>query len=221
MLAAPDLIIACPNCHALARVFQLAEANTLGAITWTDGWQDTPLMPRPPRITRCHACQVAFWTAEAAPVGYFDPALNDPERRPGWAEAPMVEPLDETGLRTALAEGLACTPELELELRVAIWWRGNDRERQQNADNVGARAGGEPAPRSVEAVKNMQRIIELCAEGEEDLLLFRAEAQRELGDFADARRTLEGVCCSDYWPAKSRLLELIAAEDRQLRIMFA
>jgi hypothetical protein len=217
MLAAPDLIIACPHCQALARVFQLAEANTIGAITWTDGWQDTPLLPRPPRIARCHACQKAFWTAEAAPVGYFDPALSDPAARPGWADAPMVEPLDERGLRSALADGLAYSPDLELELRVAIWWRDNDPDRKQDPDAI----SGAPAQKSPEAVENMKRIIEMCAEGEEDLLLFRAEAQRQLGDFAEARRTLDGVCCSDYWPAKSRLLELIAAEDRQLRVMFA
>jgi hypothetical protein len=217
MLAAPDLIIACPHCSALARIFQLAEANTLGAITWTDGWQDTPLMPRAPRLTRCQACHRAFWTAEAAPVGYYDPALSDPTKRPGWADAPMIEPLDEAGLRQALTEGLGETPDLELELRVAIWWRGNDRDRQQDSEA----AVREPAQKSSAAIDNMQRIIEMCGEGEEDLLLFRAEAQRELGDFDGARRTLEGVCCSDYWPAKSRLLELIAAQDRQLRVMFA
>lgn len=130
----------------------------------------------------------------------------------------MVEPLDEAGLRSALAEGLAYTPELELELRVAIWWRGNDHARKQDRDESDDVA---PAQKSADAIENMKRIIEMCAEGEEDLLLFRAEAQRQLGDFAGARQTLEAVCCSDYWPAKSRLLELIAAEDRRLRIMFA
>jgi len=174
-------------------------------------------MPRPPRLTRCQACGRAFWTAEAAPVGYYDPALSDPTKRPGWADAPMIEPLDEAGLRQALAEGLGETPDLELELRVAIWWRGNDRDRQDELE-TGAR---EPMHKSPEAVGNMQRIIEMCADGEEDLLLFRAEAQRELGDFDGATRTLEGVCCSDYWPAKSRLLELIAGKDRQVRVMFA
>jgi hypothetical protein len=61
----------------------------------------------------------------------------------------------------------------------------------------------------------------MMANGEEDLLLFRAEAERHLGRFDAARQTLAGVGCSDYWPAKSRLLELIAAEDRRLSIMFA
>ena len=216
MRVAPDLIVACPHCEAFARIFQLLEPNLLGAITWSDGWQDTPLMPRPPRITRCHACRKAFWTAEAAPVGYHDPDLPNPRAQPGWAEAPLLQPLDEAGLMAALAEGLAETPELELELRVAIWWRGNDRERTQDPD-----AAPPPRTLSPEATANMERVIALCADGEEDLLLFRAEAQRQLGDFEGAQRTLDGVGCSDYWPAKSRLLELIAAHDRRLRIMFA
>jgi hypothetical protein len=213
MFTAPDLIIACPYCQALARLFQLATADLTGAITWTDGWQDAPLLPRPPRITRCPACAKAYWTAEAAPVGYHDPELETSPAKAAWVAAPNVEPLDERGLMDALAEGLAYSPELELELRVAIWWRGNDAFRKEDAP-----VGFATAP---DAVANMRRVIELCADGEEDLLLFRAEAQRHLGEFVAAKETLGGVGCSDYWPAKSRLLELIEREDRKLRIMFA
>ena len=60
----------------------------------------------------------------------------------------------------------------------------------------------------------------MMTNGEEDLLLFRAEAQRELGLFEEAKLTLEGVGCSDWWPAKSRMLELIASGSRKLDILF-
>jgi hypothetical protein len=67
----------------------------------------------------------------------------------------------------------------------------------------------------------MERFIAMTENGEEDLLLFRAEALRHLGRFDEARLTLNGVGCSDYWPAKSRQLELIDAGSRDLSTLFS
>ena len=99
-----------------------------------------------------------------------------------------------------------------MELRVLRWWRGNDPFRFDDAP-----IGHATAP---DAIENIERIIEMMTDGEEDLLLFRAEAQRELGLFADATRTLDRVYCSDWWPAKSRMLDLIASGSRKLDLLF-
>src|SRR6266540_2999338 len=101
MVLAPDLVIACPHCRALARLFQFASGDSFGAITWTDGWQDVPLLPRPPRITRCHSCGKVYWTGEAAALGFFDPRADVPADRSDWGAAPHAEPLDEAGLMQA------------------------------------------------------------------------------------------------------------------------
>jgi hypothetical protein len=55
-------------------VFTVENFDPRGAITWSDGWQDAPMMPRPPRITRCAQCRKIFWTAEAPQLGYAPPA---------------------------------------------------------------------------------------------------------------------------------------------------
>lgn len=211
MLPDADLIIACPHCQAPARLFQLLSGNTFGAITWTDGWMDAPMMPRPPRITRCEACRKIYWVASAALLAYAAP--GDAGKGQPWADAPDAPPLEVADCYEALREGLGASPEFELELRVFTWWRGND----------AFRAPQHPAghPSSAEAIANMQRMIELTADGDEDLLLFRAEAQRHLGEFDEARTTLQGVGCSDYWPAKSRQLELLDAQDRDLAVLFS
>ena len=213
MVAAPDLCIACPHCGAVARVFEIATTDLFGAITWTDGYQDVPLAPRAPRITRCPACGKIFWTGEATPLGYLADDDKLPPDKIAWKEAPHIASLDAAGVMEALANGLAYAPELELELRVLMWWRGNDAFRMDDAP-VGH-------PESREAIDNMERFIEMMTDGDEDLLLFRAEALRQLGRFAEAEETLKGVGCSDYWPAKSRQLELIRQADRKLRKLFA
>lgn len=185
--------------------------NTFGAITWTDGWMDAPMMPRPPRITRCETCRKIHWVASAPLLGYAAPAV--PEKGEPWADVPDALLLEEADCYEALREGLGASPEFELELRVLTWWRGND------AFRAPQHPPGHLA--SAEAVANAKRMIELTSEGDEDLLLFRAEAQRHLGNFDDARQTLDGVGCSDYWPAKSRQLELLDAQNRDLAVLFS
>ena len=213
MISGPDLIVACPHCQALAKIFTIESADMRGAVTWSDGWQDAPMMPRPPRITRCPACRKILWTWEAVQLGYAPPPEIATPEQAAWKDAPYLEPLDEAGVAEAITAGFAPTPDLEMELRVLRWWRGNDPFRFDHAP-VGY-------PTAPDAIENMKRIVEMMKDGEEDLLLFRAEAQRQLGLFEDATRTLDGVCCSDWWPAKSRMLGLIDSGSRKLDILFS
>lgn len=212
MFAGTDLILACPHCQAVARlaVPQIEEFPDM--VTWTDGWQTATGLERAPRIARCAQCQRTYWVGEAEQLGFINPGQELPPERAAWSTAPLLTELDAAGVQQALDEGLASFPELELELRVLLWWRGNDAFRCADAP-----VGYSTAP---QAVANMERLIEMTADSSEDLLLFRAEAQRHLGRFEDLEATLGGVCCSDYWPAKSRLLDLAKTGSRKLDVLF-
>ncbi len=212
MFPSANRIIACPHCKEIAKISAGTPGLPVGLIIWSDGFQEAPLMERPQRVMRCRKCLQYLWTDEAHTLGYF---LHDTAPSPeqaNWADAPAIEPVDETGLFQALAQGIAHSPELELELRVAIWWRGNDVFRVEDSP-VGHAT-------SAEAVSNMERFIEMMGDGAEDLLLFRAEALRQLGRFEEVEASLQSVWCSDYAPAKNRLLELARAGDRKLRPLF-
>jgi hypothetical protein len=212
MFAGTDIILACPHCAALARLAVPQVEEFPDMVTWTDGWQTATGLVRPPRVARCPQCGRTFWTGEAEQLGFLSPGQELPEEKAAWAAAPLLTELDEAGVRQALDEGLASFTELELELRVLLWWRGNDAFRRADAP-----VGYSTSP---EAIANMERMIELTTDGSEDLLLFRAEAQRHLGRFADMEDTLSAVCCSDYWPAKSRLLDLAKSGSRKLDVLF-
>ena len=211
MIPDADLIIACPHCAVPARVFQLFSGNTLEAITWTDGWMEAPMLPRAPRITRCHACGKIYWVFMAPQLGYVP--LDEANKAGEFADAPHIGPLDEASCFEALREGLGASSDLELELRVFTWWRGNDAFRDP--------ASSPGHSTSKEALENIERMIEMTKDGDEDLLLFRAEALRHLGRFDEVKETLQGVGCSDYWPAKSRQLELMEAGDRNVAILYS
>jgi hypothetical protein len=130
---------------------------------------------------------------------------------PEWLAAPKMISVDEAGFLEALRTGLAASPDQELELRVFAWWRGNDRFRDSEVPGR--------FPTSPEAIENAERLIEMTKDGEHELVLFRAEALRQLGRFEEARESLFGLC-SDYAPARERLTELIEAKSRDLEVMF-
>lgn len=230
MIPGPDLVLSCPHCGALVRLFTLAQASPVGAVSWTDGYQEAPYSPRQPNIARCHSCNKLHWTVQASEVGMIEPKASPEQREvkfadfskaepvePGtpppdaWLSAPQLRELDESGYLEALREGLWSTPDQELELRIHAWWRGNDRYRKADT--------GVRHPTSPEAIENAERLIELTKEGEHELVLFRAEALRELGRFEEAQSCLYGLC-SDYAPAREKLAELIQAKSRDLDIMF-
>ena len=96
-------------------------------------------------------------------------------------------------------------------LRIHAWWRGNDRFRKLESPGR--------HPSTPEAIANAERMIELTKDGEHELVLFRAEALRELGRFEEAQESLYGLC-SDYAPAREKLAELIAARSRDLDVLF-
>ena len=223
-------MLACPHCGALARLFTLAQASPLGAISWTDGYQDTPDAPQQPNLVRCQKCKKLHWTMQSAEVGMIDPGAS-PENRAvkfadltnpvpaeegtlapeDWVSAPQMQRLDQAGYLQALKEGLASTIEQELELRIHAWWRGNDPFRKLDGPNR--------YPSTPEAIANAERLIELAKDGEHELVLFRAEALRELGRFEEAQNSLYGLC-SDYAPAREKLAQLIQERSRDLDVLF-
>ncbi len=212
MTPGPDLVLACPHCGAAARLFTIESADAAGTISWTDGCQQAPDVPLQPNVARCHACKKLYWAGQAQQLGWLAAEVELPPEHEAWRTAPLIEPLDAGGYYEAIESGLAQTAEQELELRIFAWWRGNDRFRCESA---AARFATDE-----HAVKNMERLIELCATGDHEILLFRAEALRELGRFEEATEALYGLC-SDYALAREKLSELIQAKSRDLTRLFS
>ena len=212
MIAGPQIILGCPHCGALAKLVTIEMVDPVGAVSWTDGCQEIPGVPRQPNITRCAACKRVHWTGSAQQVGYLLPGTEPTEEQAAWHDLPLVETVDEEGYYEALRDGLAPYADQEAELRVFAWWRGADRYRKCD----------EPVryPTSPVAVANLERLAELLLDGEHEMVLFRAEALRQLGRFHEAQQALYNLC-SDYALARQKQEELLAAKSRDLEILFA
>lgn len=207
----PDIVLACPHCGASARLSTIEFAENVDAVSWTDGYREVPDVVQPPTMTRCHACRRLHWLTEAHPLGELTPGVELPPEHLSWRDAPMVEPPDENDYYEALQTGLAQGADQEIKLRVCAWWRGNDRFRK--SETPGRFLTDQ------RAVHNLERLIELCAGGNHEILLFRAEALRQLGRFDEARDALSYLC-SDYSAARERLETLIANRSRELEVLF-
>lgn len=212
MIPGPDIIISCPHCGALARLRTCEQIEPVGAVSWTDGYQEIPGMPHQPNIARCQSCRALYWVALAEQAGFLLPGEEAVGEKAGWGELPEIAQAEEEDYFEALEGNLAMTRDQELELRVHAWWRGGDRHR-------GCEKGGR-FPIEDRAVGNLKRIIELTAEGDHEMVLFRAEALRQLGRFDDAAEALCGLC-SDYALARERQLGLIREKSRDLGVLFA
>jgi hypothetical protein len=212
MIQGPDVVLACPHCQTLARLFTVAGADATGGTSWTDGYQEMPMTPAQPNISRCRKCGKLMWVAQCAPVGMIEETEPPKPEHAEWRELPYLEPVDEAGYIEALETGMAEYPEQETELRVFAWWRSNDRNRRSQ--------GPGRHPQSAEAVANLEKLVELLKDGEHEFVLFRAEALRQLGRFDEARDALHGLC-SDYAIARDRIASLLEEKSRDVEVLFS
>jgi uncharacterized protein YbaR (Trm112 family) len=75
MIPGPDLVLACPYCESLFRLRSLSSGNTIIATYWTDGYQDNPMMPELPVLSRCPECRRLLWTEQAKQIGEISSEL--------------------------------------------------------------------------------------------------------------------------------------------------
>jgi hypothetical protein len=201
MRPGPDIIIACPACGALAKVFSLMSGNTFGASIWTDGKMEAPMLPRPPAITRCPSCDTIYWVADAKEVGkYATWETKKVQVDPAWENAPKIRELTENEYYEALDSGLATTAEREKQLRVFTWWRSNDRYRKD-----AALYDYSPDAR---CKQNMSRLFDLLQPDNVNERIMKAELARELGNFEDSTNLLSDASNDETEIARSFIMAL-------------
>lgn len=212
MLPGPDQVIACPNCRGLARYFTLRSGNTFGARVWTDGKQVAPMLPRPPAVVKCLHCAKCYWLEDAEKIGEVgDWENSDQPVNPEWVNAEHVEEPTVLEYDAAIRAGLARDRTQERSLRILAWWRGNDPLRGDNEVPPDP-----PDPETFKAFRdNLEALVDLLDNDENDLLM-KAEALRELGRFSEASRILNSVTSREFREVVRQLRERCECRDPQL-----
>ena len=61
MLPGPDMYKHCSSCHQLIIEETLMSGNTFGAIYWSDGKREAPMLPKTPWLITCPHCKALLW----------------------------------------------------------------------------------------------------------------------------------------------------------------
>ena len=211
----PDRIRACPHCTAPARQGTFSSISFMGSSRWSDG-RHYSIPSLGPSIVACHQCGRCFRLDDGKTVESVDfwdeEAANPMAAR--W-EHPYVRAPNEVEYLDALARGdFPDSPELMRRVRLEAWWARNDPARVPGFVGLDAGAWSPHARANVEAL-----VASLGEQAHE--LQTRGEVRRELGDFTEARHSLERARAITDSPDVRCLLELCAQEDSQVRLLEA
>lgn len=220
MQPGPTYIVACPHCGELAQQHTVASGNTFGAIFWSDGKQDAPMLPDYPVVTKCSRCFGIYWLEDARQLGEL--SFRSADAPQNWQDAPELVQLTVADLVQALATGFGDFPERERYLRIRLWWAINDmiRYRTRELGPIGFEpASHEHEQHRVLLVDNCVRLAELLDEERPEHRIMKAEIARELGQFEEARRLLLHVPDEYVWVAK-QLRELVDEQESGVRRLF-
>ena len=109
----------------------------------------------------------------------------------------------------AIEAGLAKDEGQEKSLRLMAWWRANDSAREW-------RHAAEVTPASPDGFRrNLLRLVDLLTDDNDNDRLMRAEALRELGEFAAAKQALREVSTELGWVA-DQIRRYCAAKDTRV-----
>jgi hypothetical protein len=130
MQIGPTLIYKCPTCGSLLKNSSLISGNTFGAIPYSDGYYDAPMMRRYPNLTKCKACDSIFWLEDLLPIKEYSPFNKDDT----YDNIPFAKFLNIEDLFRALSENK--DKEREYSIRRDIWWTFNDVKRPSPQKHV-------------------------------------------------------------------------------------
>ena len=177
MLPGPDIYKHCSSCHQLIIEETLMSGNTFGAIYWSDGKREAPMLPQTPWLITCPHCKALLWidalekqinissSEKKKALHYTTPSFND---------YLSLLPLKKPSLRK------------ETYLRVQAWWTSNDKRRDK------------PLLMTPIEQQNALALAELLDESDTNNVLMKAEIFREVEDFETAMTLLERIQDSAY-----------------------
>ncbi len=174
MLPGPTIIKKCSACTGLIKKHTIASGNTFGAIFWTDGKMDAPMLPDSPKLVKCPHCGSLIWIDELETVeeiSAFDPG-NTNAREPGKPNL--------GDYASFLSNNRLLQPDVEKDLRIRAWWRGNDERRRDQHSSF-----------TETEIQNLDALTALLDRSINYERLMQAEIKRERGDFEPALELLD------------------------------
>jgi hypothetical protein len=209
-----DQIIACPHCGILAKYETIDSGNTGGAQRWTDGKTVFPVLPQPPSVVKCNACNKSYWLWEAKKIGTLSQwKKNNEQVDESWLAAKNIEELSAAEYNEAIDKGFARNKNQETFLSKLAWWKRNYAVRDNLPDQKASQAQITDSD-----IKNMEALHDLLKEEKDHRIqIVRAELLRHLGRFDEAKEILKSIKSSGMGWIASVINELCIRGMTELR----
>ena len=147
---------------------------------------------------------VLFWTDEWELIDTLEYDGNSGKGLQ-WIGLVYADVPTEHDYLTALESGTADTEDKICDIRIRLWWVGNDPIRESGVGTL--------PPHHME---NLTRLAPLLSENDPQQRLMKAEVFRELGFFEDARRLLEWEFPEELFEAVWFLAQLGIRKDARV-----
>lgn len=199
MLPSLTIIKKCSNCSGLIEEDTIASGNTFGAIFWTDGKREAPMLADQPWLVTCPHCQALVWIDELEYAGEVEP-FSDGE---AYKDA---QSYNEPELQDYLTEFKNGNHEREkaLYFHLRAWWAGNDKRRKAN--NI---------KHDISDEENLiQALYKILDPSDDNDRIMMAEIKREQGLFEEAEAILKEPFANELSQAVSIIIELVQKQER-------
>lgn len=162
------------------------------------------MLPDQPWLVMCPHCHVPLWIDELEVLGEGDGlgSGNGEFKDARRYESPVLD--DYFELIDVVAD-----PQKERYIRLRAWWGGND-ERRVNAAKP---------PMSSREMANLTALANMLDESDDNDLVMKAEAMRELGKFDNALSLLAKSADQDIREAVAKIKSLAEERDTYVRNM--
>jgi len=169
----------------------MISGNTFGAVFWSDGWMDAPMMMEYPIIVACVHCGEVFDIEVVTRIEEKD--------------FHQVGDMSPAYLREASEDQCIKYASTHEELNQLREWQIRIRAYQMG--NHASRRSKKPRDWSTMSLSNARRLVQICGRGVVEQLIM-AEVLRSIGEFDDAVEVLDELTPDD---------ELTASMSRQIR----
>ncbi len=204
MIIGNSLILTPPGSKTSIIVPTIVSGNTCGAVFWTDTKCEAPMLPDRPSHYKHPIEGTLFWIDDCEKNGTLPPGRDTEPDFPRKGLNPAAKPTADDYF-AALESGIADTDKRILEIRIRLWWLGNDPVREGRAS--------EPEPRFLE---NLTQLVLLYSGKDKDSQLVKAELLRELGYFKDALALLENQDFGDLQYEAKFIASLCQTQDARV-----
>lgn len=205
MMPGPNMIIACPHCGHLSKKKTLFSGNTFGATIWSDGKRIAPMLPYFPAFVFCKGCGNLYWVKEAKEIceeknlNTFYPEQKDVD----FIEFPIFE---------QYVKALELIDDKKYA-RILIFYSYNDFIRNGKENLI------TPQIQKLHE-QNLYELSELFDEQDENELIMKAEAFRNLGLFERSESLLSKISKPELSQVKEKFLNEIHKGNKKLFKLF-